>query len=53
MAKKAQKRAGAKRAKPAGKRDLLDGLKASAYAQRTARGRFKEMDDDTAPCAAG
>ena len=45
MAKKAQKRAGAKRARPAGKRDLVRRPKASAYAKRTARGRFKEMDD--------
>jgi hypothetical protein len=44
MAKKAQKRAGAKRARPAGKRDLVRRPKASA-AKRTARGRFKEMDD--------
>jgi hypothetical protein len=45
MAKKAQKRAGAKRARPAGQRDLVRRPKASAYAKRTARGRFKEMDD--------
>ena len=45
MAEKAQKRAGAKRARPAGKRDLVRRPKASAYAKRTARGRFKEMDD--------
>jgi hypothetical protein len=45
MAKKAQKRAGAKRARPAGKRDLVRGPKASAYVKRTTRGRFKEMDD--------
>jgi hypothetical protein len=45
MAKKAQKRAGAKRARPAGKRDLVRRPKASAYAKRTARVRFKEMDD--------
>ena len=45
MAKKAQKRAGAKSARPAGKRDLVRRPKASAYAKRTARGRFKEMDD--------
>ena len=44
MAKKAQKRAGAKRASPAGKRDLVRRPKASAYAKRTARGRFKDMD---------
>ena len=45
MAKKAQKRAGTKRARSAGKRDLVRRPKASAYAKRTARGRFKEMDD--------
>jgi hypothetical protein len=45
MAKKAQKRAGAKPARPAAKRDLVRRPKASAYAKRTARGRFKEMDD--------
>ena len=45
MAKKAQKRAGAKRARLVGKRDLVRRPKASAYAKRTARGRFKEMDD--------
>ena len=28
-----------------GKRDLMRRPKASAYAKRTARGRFKEMDD--------
>jgi hypothetical protein len=45
MAKKAQKLAGAKRVRPAGKRDVVRRPKASAYAKRTARGRFKEMDD--------
>lgn len=45
MAKKTRKRAGAKRATPAGKRDLVRRPGASAYAKRTARGRFKEMDD--------
>jgi hypothetical protein len=44
MAKKTPKRA-AKRSRPAGKRDLVRRPKASAYAKRTARGRFKEMDD--------
>jgi hypothetical protein len=43
--RKAQKRAGAKRARAVGKRDLVRRPKASAYAKRTARGRFKEMDD--------
>jgi len=45
MAKKTQKRRGAKRSRPAAKRDLVRRPKASAYAKRTARGRFKEMDD--------
>ena len=45
MAKKAQKRTTTKRSRPAGKRDLVRRPKASAYAKRTARGRFKEMDD--------
>ena len=44
MAKKTPKRA-AKRSRPAGKRDLVRRPEASAYAKRTARGRFKEMDD--------
>jgi hypothetical protein len=39
------KRAGAKRASKSGKRDLVSRPKASAYAKRTARGRFAEMDD--------
>jgi hypothetical protein len=45
MAKKTQKRSSAKRARPAGKRDLVRRPKASSYAKRTARGRFKELDD--------
>jgi len=45
MAKKSQKRATGKRSRPAAKRDLVRRPKASAYAKRTARGRFKEMDD--------
>ena len=45
VAKKTRKRASAKRSRPAGKRDLVRRPKASAYAKRTARGRFKEMDD--------
>jgi hypothetical protein len=45
MAKKTRKRASAKRSRPAGKRDLVRRPKASAYAKRTAGGRFKEMDD--------
>lgn len=45
MAKKSPKRAGAKRSRPAAKRDLVRRPKASSYVKRTARGRFKEMDD--------
>jgi hypothetical protein len=45
MAKKAQSRRQTKRARPAGKRDLVRRPKASAYAKRGAKGRFKEMDD--------
>jgi hypothetical protein len=45
MAKKSQKRSRAKSARPAGKRDLVRRKKGSAYAKRTTRGRFKEMDD--------
>jgi hypothetical protein len=45
MAKKTRKRAIAKRSRPASKRDLVRSPRASAYAKRTARGRFKEMDD--------
>jgi hypothetical protein len=44
MAKKSQRRQ-VKRSRPAGKRDLVSRPKASAYAKRTSRGRFKEMDD--------
>jgi hypothetical protein len=45
MVKKSRKQAKAQRARPAGKRDLVRRPKASAYAKRTMRGRFKEMDD--------
>ena len=45
MAKKSQKRASAKRSRPAAKRDLVRRPKASSYAKRTGGGRFKEMDD--------
>jgi hypothetical protein len=45
MATKSQKRGSAKRSRPAGKRDLVSRPKASSYAKRTARGRFKELDD--------
>jgi hypothetical protein len=44
MAKK-RNRSGAKRSRPAGKRDLVRRPKASGYAKRTARGRFTEIDD--------
>ena len=45
MAKKSRKSTAAKRSRTAGKRDLVRRPKASAYAKRTGRGRFKEMDD--------
>ncbi len=47
MAKSTTQRArkGSKRARPAAKRDLVRRPKASAYAKRTATGRFSEMDD--------
>jgi hypothetical protein len=45
MAKNSPKRASAKRSRPAGKRDLVRRPKASSYAKRTVRGRFKETDD--------
>jgi len=45
MAKQSQTRKGARRSRAAGKRDLVRRPKASAYAKRTAKGRFKEMDD--------
>ena len=46
MAKKAKKRASAKKAKrPAGKRDLVKGKNATMYAKRSAKGRFKEIDE--------
>ena len=45
MAKKSQKRTATKRSRPAGQRDLVRRPKASGYAKRTARGRFKDVDD--------
>ena len=47
MAKKSTKTRGSqpKRSRPAAKRDLVRRPKGSAYAKRTAKGRFKEMDD--------
>jgi hypothetical protein len=47
VAKKTRKTRGsqAKRSRPAAKRDLVRRPKASAYAKRTGKGRFKEMDD--------
>ena len=44
MAKKSRGQS-AKRTQSTGKRDLVRRKKASAYAKRGARGRFKEMDD--------
>jgi hypothetical protein len=43
--KRAQKRGTAKQSRPTAKRDLVRRTKASSYAKRTGRGRFKEMDD--------
>jgi hypothetical protein len=47
MAKKSTKTRDrqAKRSRPAAKRDLVRRPKASAYAKRTAKGRFTELDD--------
>jgi hypothetical protein len=45
MAKKSTRRVTTKRTRPAAKRDLVKRPRASAYAKRTASGRFKEMDD--------
>jgi hypothetical protein len=45
MAKKSRKRATKKSSRPSARRDLVRRPKASAYAKRTARGRFKDMDD--------
>jgi hypothetical protein len=45
VAKKSQRQVKAKRSRPAAKRDLVRRPKGSAYAKRTASGRFKEMDD--------
>ena len=44
MAKKSQVRT-TKRGRSAAKRDLVRRPKASAYAKRTTKGRFSEMDD--------
>lgn len=45
MAKKSKRRTATKRSRPAAKRDLVGRRKASSYAKRTGRGRFREMDD--------
>lgn len=45
VTKSTRKRTSIKQSRPAGKRDLVRRPKASAYAKRTARGRFTEMDD--------
>jgi len=42
---KTRGRVKAKQSRPAAKGDLVRRSKASAYAKRTARGRFNEMDD--------
>jgi len=44
MAKRSPKRP-AKRPRSTAKRELVRRRKSSAYAKRTARGRFKELDD--------
>lgn len=45
MAKKSERQVKVKRSRPVAKRDLVRRPKGSAYAKRTASGRFKEMDD--------
>jgi len=45
MAKKSQTRSRSKSSRSGAKRDLVRRPKASGYAKRTARGRFKEVDD--------
>ena len=47
MAKKmsGRRKAARKQARPAGKRDLVRRPKATAYAKRTPKGRFTELDD--------
>lgn len=49
MAKKIKKAKKAKKAKttkrPAGKRDLVKGKNATMFAKRSAKGRFKEIDE--------
>lgn len=45
MAKKARKAKKAAKKRSSQKRDLVKGKRASFYAKRTTRGRFKEMDE--------
>ncbi|MBY0494658.1 MAG: hypothetical protein K2Y23_10615 [Cyanobacteria bacterium] len=46
MAKKAKSRKSAKKAKrSSGKRDLVKGKNATMFAKRSAKGRFKEIDE--------
>jgi hypothetical protein len=52
MAKTSGTRSSTRRPRPTDKRDLVSRPKASSYAKRTARGRFKEMDDVTRSQAA-
>ena len=43
----------AKKKRPAGKRDTVRTKNATFYAKRTARGPFKEMDEEGRPVACG
>ena len=45
MAKKAKARKSAKKKRSTGKRDLVKAKRATMFAKRTTKGRFKEMDE--------
>jgi hypothetical protein len=45
VAKKAKKKSAKKAKRPAGKRDLVKAKNATMFAKRSAKGRFKEMDE--------
>ena len=45
MARKAKKARKAAKKRPSQKRDLVKGKRATMYAKRSARGRFKEIDE--------
>ena len=45
MAKKAKKRSAKKAKRASGKRDLVKGKNATMFAKRSAKGRFKEIDE--------